>query len=101
RPLEVQSESQPSRKTPRTLFKSRITEIAIACYSSVRAQGIDDLQAREVSFVFGDDHAIIRFSDCGDDHVEWAPGPPFRSAVGHQPCPDQAGFFVEREDAAG
>src|ERR1035437_2004183 len=46
-------------------------------HSSVRPQGVDDLQAREVSFVFGDNHAIIRFSDCGNDHVEGAPGPPF------------------------
>src|ERR1019366_3976128 len=44
-------------------------------HSSVRPQGVDDLQAREVSFVFGDNHAIIRFSDCGNDHVEGAPGP--------------------------
>src|ERR1035437_3489527 len=37
-------------------------------HSSVRPQGVDELQAREVSFVFGDNHAIIRFSDCGNDH---------------------------------
>lgn len=31
-------------------------------------QGNDDLQAREVSFVSGDNDAVICFSDCGDDH---------------------------------
>ena len=69
--------------------------------SSVRPQRIDDLQASEVSFVFGDNHAIVRFSDRGNDHVEGATGPPLRRAVGHQACPDEAGLFVEREDSAG
>src|SRR5471030_975144 len=38
-----------------------------------------------------------RFSDGSNDHVEGAPGPPFRRAVRHHPRPDQAGLFVERE----
>src|ERR1017187_892183 len=70
-------------------------------YSSVRPQGVDDLQAREVLFVFGDNHAMIRFSDCGNDHVEGAPGPPLCRAVGHQPRPDQGSLCVEREHSAG
>ncbi len=54
-----------------------------------------------MSFVFGDNHAVIRFSDCGDDHVERAAGPSFRRTIGHQPRPNQAGLFVEREHSAG
>ena len=53
-----------------------------------------------MSFVFGDNHAVIRFSDCGDDHVERAAGPSFRRTIGHQPRPNQAGLFVEREHSA-
>jgi hypothetical protein len=40
--------------------------------SSVRAQWIDDLQAREVSFILGDNHAIIRFSDGGKSPLQIA-----------------------------
>ena len=81
--------------------RKRISCVSTKPLSSVRPQRIDDLQAGEVSFVFGDHHAIIRFSDCGNNHVEGATGPALRRAVGHQPCPDQGGLFVEREHAAG
>jgi len=69
--------------------------------SSFRPQRINELQASEVSFVFGDNHAIVRFGDGSDNHIGGAPGPSFRRAFGHQPRPDQAGLFVESEHATG
>src|ERR1017187_9964153 len=88
-------EMPPSRRYRQTRFRPSSRSLVTA------PQGIDDLQAREVFFVFGDNHAIIRFGDCGNDHVEWAPWPTFRRPVGHQPRPDKAGLLVEREHSAG
>ena len=44
-------------------------------HASVRPQRVEDLQAREVPFVFRDNHAMIRLGDGGNDHVERAAGP--------------------------
>ena len=66
-------------------------------HSSGRAQGVDDLKPSEVTFVFRDNQTIVRFSHCGNDHIERAPGSPSRSTFRHQPRPDQAGLFIERE----
>ena len=64
-------------------------------------QGIDDLQTGKVSFVIGNNDAIIHFRDRGDDHVERVPWPSGCRPVGHQPRPNEAGFLVERENSAG
>jgi len=48
------------------------------------AQGIDDLQAREVSLVFGDHHTTVSFGHRRHDPIERASGPPFCRALGHR-----------------
>ena len=71
--------------------------------SSVRAQGVDDLQASEVSFVFGDNHAIIGFRDGGEDPCRGDSGPSLflgGRSLGHQRRSDQARLFVEGEHPA-
>lgn len=57
--------------TPHKRFRPR------SMLSVVRPHGIDDLQTREGPFVFRDHHTIICLGNCGDDHIEWAPRPPF------------------------
>jgi hypothetical protein len=76
----------------RLLYKNRLMR---------RAQGVDDLQAGEAPFVFGDNHTIIRFRYGSHDHIERAPRSSSCRTLRHQPRPEQPRFFVEWEYSAG
>ncbi len=64
------------------------------------ANGIDGLQPHEIPLVIRHDDTVVSAGDGRDDHVQcttWTTG---CLAVGHQPCPDQRGFVVERKNPA-
>ena len=62
---------------------------------------IDELHIGEVPFIVGDDDTAVCLGSRSNDRVECASGASFRLSVRHESRPDEAGPFVEREDAPG
>jgi hypothetical protein len=60
------------------------------------SQRIERFEAGKVLFVVGDDHALIRFCDGRDNHVEIPSGSSGSAALRHKPSPDQGCLLVER-----
>ena len=71
------------------------------CGSDGATDRVDVLDPREIALVVSDDDAVVRRGDGGDDGIEGAARAALCPGLGHDPGPDQAGFFVERQDASG
>ncbi len=62
---------------------------------------VDRLDADEILFIVGNDDAVVRFSDSGNDRIERAARLALGLALSHEARPNQGGGLVEGKHAAG
>jgi len=78
-PVELRSRQRGRKLATRgyvVLRELRLLRFPSSLSSGDSPQRIDDLQAREILFVAGDNDAVIHLGDRRDDRIEGVPRPP-------------------------